>query len=53
MAAANVASERPWSDKYRPQTLDEVASHADIIQTSARPPPPPRVAPPDRRARRQ
>jgi replication factor C subunit 3/5 len=63
--AANVSSERPWSDKYRPQTLDEVASHADIIQTSAlpaagarrparspRPPPrsPPPPAPPRARA---
>ena len=24
----------PWSEKYRPQSLDEVAAHKDIIDTS-------------------
>ncbi|KAL6777692.1 RFC5 [Auxenochlorella protothecoides x Auxenochlorella symbiontica] len=28
-----VTSETPWSEKYRPQTLDEVAFHKDIIDT--------------------
>lgn len=25
----------PWVEKYRPNTLDDVASHRDIISTSA------------------
>lgn len=29
-----VTSDTPWSEKYRPQTLDEVAFHNDIIDTS-------------------
>lgn len=24
----------PWSEKYRPQTLDDIAAHNDIISTS-------------------
>ena len=28
------AGEVPWSEKYRPRTLDEVAAHGDIIDTS-------------------
>lgn len=32
-----VTSETPWSEKYRPQTLDEVAFHKDIIDTSRSP----------------
>lgn len=24
----------PWSEKYRPQTLDDIAAHSDIISTS-------------------
>ena len=32
-ALAPVA-EQPWSEKYRPQSLDEVAAHKDIIDTS-------------------
>ena len=28
------AAEVPWSEKYRPKTLDEVAAHKDIIETS-------------------
>lgn len=27
-------AEVPWSEKYRPKTLDEVAAHTDIIETS-------------------
>jgi len=27
-------AEVPWSEKYRPKTLDEVAAHKDIIDTS-------------------
>ena len=26
--------EVPWSEKYRPKSLDEVSSHKDIIDTS-------------------
>lgn len=26
---------QPWSEKYRPKVLDEVAAHKDIIDTSA------------------
>lgn len=29
-----LGSSQPWSEKYRPQTLDEVAAHKDIIVTS-------------------
>jgi replication factor C subunit 3/5 len=29
-----LAAEVPWSEKYRPKTLDEVAAHKDIIDTS-------------------
>lgn len=32
--APMMEGQRPWSDKYRPQTLDEVAAHKDIIDTS-------------------
>lgn len=28
------SSDTPWSEKYRPRTLDEVAFHQDIIGTS-------------------
>jgi hypothetical protein len=27
-------AEVPWSEKYRPKSLDEVAAHKDIIETS-------------------
>lgn len=27
-------AEVPWSEKYRPKTLDEVAAHKDVIETS-------------------
>lgn len=29
-----ITSEVPWSEKYRPKSLDEVAAHKDIINTS-------------------
>lgn len=29
-----LTAEVPWSEKYRPKTLDEVAAHKDIIDTS-------------------
>jgi hypothetical protein len=29
-----LTAEVPWSEKYRPKTLDEVAAHKDIIETS-------------------
>lgn len=32
----HLEAEQPWSEKYRPQTLDEVAAHKDIIDTSER-----------------
>ena len=25
----------PWVEKYRPQTLDDVAAHKEIVDTSA------------------
>ena len=31
---AGPSGEVPWSEKYRPRTLDEVAAHSDIIDTS-------------------
>jgi hypothetical protein len=31
---AKLQSKQPWSEKYRPQSLDEVAAHTDIIDTS-------------------
>lgn len=34
-AARGGGGEVPWSEKYRPRTLDEVAAHGDIIDTSA------------------
>jgi hypothetical protein len=36
MAAATPAKTdgQPWSEKYRPKSLNEVASHKDIIDTS-------------------
>ncbi|PSC68038.1 Replication factor C subunit 5 [Micractinium conductrix] len=33
---ATPAGEQPWSEKYRPRTLDEVAAHGDIIDTIKR-----------------
>jgi len=30
----NQASNQPWIEKYRPRTLDDVAAHKDIIDTS-------------------
>ena len=27
----------PWVEKYRPQTLDDVAAHKEIVETSASP----------------
>lgn len=33
---AALTAEVPWSEKYRPQSLDEVAAHKDIIDTSER-----------------
>jgi hypothetical protein len=33
-AAAAGASTQPWIEKYRPRTLDDVAAHKDIIDTS-------------------
>jgi hypothetical protein len=35
-AAANnaAANNQPWIEKYRPRTLDDVAAHKDIIDTS-------------------
>jgi hypothetical protein len=32
--AVALVAEQPWSEKYRPQSLDEVAAHKDIIDTS-------------------
>lgn len=29
-----VSEDTPWSEKYRPQTLNDVAFHQDIIDTS-------------------
>ena len=29
-----LTAQQPWSEKYRPKTLDEVAAHTDIIDTS-------------------
>lgn len=34
-ATLGLASDTPWSEKYRPKTLDEVSSHKDIIETGA------------------
>ena len=34
-SAASGVSEAPWSEKYRPRTLEEVQAHGDIIDTSA------------------
>lgn len=31
--AVRKEGEQPWSEKYRPRTLDEVAAHGDIIDT--------------------
>jgi hypothetical protein len=28
------ANNQPWIEKYRPRTLDDVAAHKDIIDTS-------------------
>ena len=30
---------QPWVEKFRPKTLNDVAAHKDIIETSARPRP--------------
>ncbi len=32
---SKIRAEVPWSEKYRPQTLEQVAAHKDIIDTSA------------------
>ena len=32
--AAQDAKNAPWIEKFRPQTLDEVAAHTEIIDTS-------------------
>jgi hypothetical protein len=32
--AGNHANNQPWIEKYRPRTLDDVAAHKDIIDTS-------------------
>lgn len=32
--AAATAASAPWVEKYRPNTLDDVASHGEIIETS-------------------
>jgi hypothetical protein len=32
--AAATAASAPWIEKYRPNTLDDVASHGEIIETS-------------------
>jgi len=32
--AMAMEAEVPWSEKYRPKSLDEVAAHKDIIDTS-------------------
>ncbi len=34
-------AEAPWVEKFRPKTLDDVAAHKDIIDTSDPPAPPP------------
>ena len=37
----------PWVEKYRPATLQDVAAHTDIVETSASPgPPAPAPGPP-------
>jgi replication factor C subunit 3/5 len=33
-ATGAAASNQPWIEKYRPRTLDDVAAHKDIIDTS-------------------
>jgi hypothetical protein len=35
----------PWVEKYRPQSLGDVAAHRDIVDTSKLPPLPPLVSP--------
>lgn len=32
--AVALEAEIPWSEKYRPKSLDQVAAHKDIIETS-------------------
>ena len=32
--AALFDADAPWVEKYRPKTLDDVAAHTDIIDTS-------------------
>lgn len=32
--AVALVSSQPWSEKYRPKSLEEVAAHKDIIDTS-------------------
>lgn len=36
-SASKIRAEVPWSEKYRPQTLEQVSAHKDIIDTSASP----------------
>lgn len=31
----NGKEDAPWVEKYRPQTLDDVAAHKEIVDTSA------------------
>lgn len=35
--SAQLDVDAPWVEKYRPKTLDDVAAHTDIIDTSADP----------------
>ena len=39
--SAHLDIDAPWVEKYRPKTLDDVAAHTDIIDTSADHTPPP------------
>ena len=35
--SARSDADQPWTEKFRPKTLDDVAAHKDIIDTSNSP----------------